>query len=216
MELNEFGVTVIGNVVREEYIRLLAKHTGIEEEKLFKYAENNPIHHFMEYPESIDITSDQMEKLIDLRRWRQLFDSVNRFENKNVIRGPQDIMHYCSDLSNEQKEHFLLIILNTKNEIIKKITVSIGNLNSSIVHPREVFKEAIKYSAASVILVHNHPSGITKPSNTDIQVTKRLAEGGELLGIRVLDHIVIGKNGYTSMKEENLISDPGLCFEKAR
>ena len=85
------------------------------------------------------------------------------------------------------------------------VTVSIGNLNSSIVHPREVFAEAIKKSSASMILVHNHPSGDTKPSREDINITERLVEAGDIMGIKVLDHIIIGDGSYLSFKEENII-----------
>jgi len=104
-----------------------------------------------------------------------------------------------------KKEYFKLIMLNTKNIIISVKDISIGNLNSSIVHPREVFIEAIKLSSASVILCHNHPSGDPTPSKEDILITKRLKECGTLLGIEVLDHIIIGNEAYISLKEKGII-----------
>lgn len=104
-----------------------------------------------------------------------------------------------------KKEYFKTIILDTKNQIISIENISIGNLNQSIVHPREVFNLAIKKSANSVILVHNHPSGDPTPSLEDVNVTNRLVEAGNILGIKVLDHIVIGDNKYISFKEKNLI-----------
>jgi len=103
------------------------------------------------------------------------------------------------------KEHFKVVLLNTKNQIISIEEISVGNLNSSIVHPREVFNIAIKRSANSIILVHNHPSGDSTPSNEDINVTHRLIEAGEIIGIKVLDHIIIGDNNYVSLKQKNII-----------
>lgn len=103
------------------------------------------------------------------------------------------------------KEHFNIAILDTKNQILSIENISIGTLNASIVHPRDVFKAAIKRNANSIILIHNHPSGDTKPSNEDINITNRLADAGSLLGIRVLDHIIIGDNTFISFKEKNLI-----------
>jgi DNA repair protein RadC len=107
-------------------------------------------------------------------------------------------------LKGKKKEHFVLLSLDTRNHLINKQTISIGSLDSSIVHPREVFKEALIASAASVIFIHNHPSGDPSPSEDDITLTKRLAESGKILGIAVLDHIIICDNAYISMKARNL------------
>ena len=104
-----------------------------------------------------------------------------------------------------KKEIFKVILLNTKNEIITNIDVSIGTLNSSLVHPREVFIEAIKRSANKIILMHNHPSGSIEPSNEDKKITKRLISCGELIGIEVMDHIINGDGVYFSFKENRII-----------
>ncbi|MBU5440031.1 DNA repair protein RadC [Tissierella sp. MSJ-40] len=104
-----------------------------------------------------------------------------------------------------KKEHFKIAILDTKNQVIVIENISIGNLNASIVHPREVFNVAIKRSGNSMILIHNHPSGDPSPSNEDINITNRLIEAGNIVGIKVLDHIIIGDNRYISFKEKNLI-----------
>lgn len=103
------------------------------------------------------------------------------------------------------KEHFRIAILDTKNQILSIENISIGTLNASIVHPRDVFKIAIKRNANSIILIHNHPSGDTTPSNEDINITNRLIDAGNLVGIKVLDHIIIGDNKYLSFKEKNYI-----------
>ncbi|WP_227767645.1 RadC family protein [Zhaonella formicivorans] len=103
------------------------------------------------------------------------------------------------------REHFRAILLNTKNHVLGTETISIGSLNSSIVHPRELFKQAIKKSAAALILAHNHPSGDPTPSREDVEVTKRLLEAGKIIGIEILDHLVIGNGIYVSFKERGLI-----------
>jgi DNA repair protein RadC len=104
-----------------------------------------------------------------------------------------------------KKEIFRVVFLDTKNRIIDYEDISVGSLNASIVHPREVFNRAVKKSAAGVILIHNHPSGNPAPSGEDIAITKRLVQSGELLGINVLDHVIIGMGKFCSMREENFI-----------
>lgn len=110
-----------------------------------------------------------------------------------------------SKLSGKKKEHFYVLCLNTRGRVNDTRQVSIGNLDSSLVHPREVFKDAISTYASTVIFVHNHPSGDLEPSAEDIHLTKRLVEAGELLGIPVIDHIIVSDRGYTSLKSRNLI-----------
>ena len=103
------------------------------------------------------------------------------------------------------REYFKAVNLNVKNMVLAVDTISMGSLTSSIVHPRELFKAAIKRSAFSLVLVHNHPSGLPDPSTEDIEVTKRLVDAGKLLGIEVLDHVIIGHNPYVSLKERGVI-----------
>lgn len=128
------------------------------------------------------------------------------FKDTHFIKCPEDIVNLLqSQMRFLDREHFREILLNRKNGILAIETISIGGLSSSLVHPREVFKPAIKKSAASIILVHNHPSGDPSPSNEDIEITKRLAESGTLLGIEILDHIIIGDGRWTSLKSLGLI-----------
>lgn len=127
-------------------------------------------------------------------------------EERPVIRCPEDVCTLVmEDLRDRDREYFQALLLNTKNQVLARETISIGTLNSSMVHPRELFKMAIRRSAASLILVHNHPSGDPTPSREDISLTKRLIEAGEIIGIDVLDHIVIGDNRFTSLKSKGLI-----------
>ncbi|MEA3424351.1 MAG: DNA repair protein RadC [Bacillota bacterium] len=132
--------------------------------------------------------------------------NMDEFLIKEKILSPADIYNFLGrDMKHFKKEVFRTVFLDTKNRVIDYEDISIGSLNTSIVHPREVFNRAIKKSAAGVVLMHNHPSGNPNPSNEDISITKRLSKAGDLLGIKVLDHVIIGIGKYFSMKEENLI-----------
>lgn len=127
-------------------------------------------------------------------------------EPKRKICSPKDVYTLMYPKMREQKkEKFITLCLDTKNQILKEEVISIGSLNASIVHPREVFKSALMESSASVIMVHNHPSGDPSPSREDIMVTEKMVEGGKLLGIDVLDHIIIGDGRYVSLKDEGFV-----------
>lgn len=126
--------------------------------------------------------------------------------DRYVIRSPEDGANYVmNDMRFLSQEHFVCLYLNTKNQVLHKQTIFIGSLNASIVHPREVFREALKRSAASIICLHNHPSGDPAPSREDIEVTKRLVECGKMIGIDVLDHLIIGENKFVSLKEKGYL-----------
>ena len=125
---------------------------------------------------------------------------------KVVIRCSSDVSRLLmEEMRYLKKEVFKTILVNTKNQLIKLINVSIGSLNASIVHPREVFSEAVKAGASAVLFVHNHPSGDPDPSMEDIETTRKLVDAGNILGIKVLDHIIIGDGIYTSLKEKGLV-----------
>lgn len=128
------------------------------------------------------------------------------YTDRYVIRSPEDGANYVmNDMRFLSQEHFVCLYLNTKNQVLHKQTIFIGSLNASIVHPREVFREALKRSAASIICLHNHPSGDPAPSREDIEVTKRLVECGKMIGIDVLDHLIIGENKFFSLKEKGYL-----------
>lgn len=123
-------------------------------------------------------------------------------QNGKQIKSAKDVYEYCSPkLVGLDKEHFMILHLDSKNKVIKDEIVSVGTLNSSLIHPREVFKSAIKESANSVILVHNHPSGAPEPSIEDVKITDVLFKSGELFSIKVLDHVIVGSEGYYSFNE---------------
>ena len=142
---------------------------------------------------------------------RAVFELVSRIEDyhdsekREVVKTPEDVVAQVrSRLKSKKKEYFLALLLDTRNQLIRVAEISVGSLDSSIVHPREVFKEAISASAASVIFAHNHPSGDPEASEDDISLTKRLAEAGEIMGIDVLDHVIIGDRKYLSLKREGM------------
>ena len=126
--------------------------------------------------------------------------------NRVTIKSPVEVSSLVmEEMRHLKKEVFKIILLNTKNHIIKYLNVSVGSLNSSIVHPREVFSEAVKTGCSGMLLVHNHPSGDPEPSREDIETTHRLVNAGNILGIKVLDHVVIGDGKYISFKEQGLM-----------
>lgn len=123
-----------------------------------------------------------------------------------VIRSPEDGADYVmEEMRTLNQEHFVCLFLNTKNQVIHQQTIFIGSLNAAIVHPREIYREAVKRSAASIIVAHNHPSGDPAPSQEDINVTRRLVECGKMIGIELLDHLVIGDRKFVSLKEKGYV-----------
>ena len=119
---------------------------------------------------------------------------------------PQDIVNYfVEDMRHREQELVFVMLLNTKGALIKDIMISQGTVNTSVVSPREIFIEAVKYHAVSLVMVHNHPSGDPSPSREDLSITRRVKEAGDLIGIRLLDHIIIGDNSYISLKERGIV-----------
>jgi DNA repair protein RadC len=131
--------------------------------------------------------------------------AAERPERVASIRGPEDVLAEVRDLVRARREHFVVLLLNARHELQVRETVSIGSLNASIVHPREVFLPAILHSAASVVLVHNHPSGDPEPSDEDLSITRRLVEVGDLVGIGVLDHVIVAARGTVSFRSRRLL-----------
>ena len=134
------------------------------------------------------------------------FELARRYIKESIkITDVKDVLPLLNDIAGKQQEYFVCISLNGANEVIEKRIVTVGLLDKSQVHPREVFADVITDRAASVILSHNHPSGELKPSNSDLKIHEQLVEAGKILGIKVLDHIIISKKGYFSFQEEGLI-----------
>src|SRR5690625_5264213 len=139
---------------------------------------------------------------IELGRRIQQYKPAERY----TIRSPEDGADYVmEDMRGLRQAHLVVLFLNTKNQIIHRQPIFVGSLNASIVHPREIFREAVRRSAASIICAHNHPSGDPAPSQEDIHVTRRLVEAGKIMGIELLDHLVIGHHSFVSLKEKGYL-----------
>lgn len=136
---------------------------------------------------------------------RRILSQTKWFSTKKIT-SPSDIAEiFIPLLRDEVKEQFLVVCLSSANKIIRYEKISVGNLNSSIVHPREIFKVAIENNSASIILIHNHPSENTEPSSEDIAITKKLVEAGKMMDIPIFDHLIIAGNSYTSLIERRLM-----------
>lgn len=143
----------------------------------------------------------QIKSAFELARRRDDYDYA-----KVSVKSHQDVVKLVKEkLKDKKKEHFLILCLDTKNNLIKIGNISTGTLDANLVHPREVFKEAIQSLASSIILVHNHPSGNPEPSDADIDITRRILETGKIIGIDVLDHIIIADNKSLSFKEKGIL-----------
>ena len=145
-------------------------------------------------------------KRIEIVSLKMIRENSIMYSNR-TISTPSEAVNLLRYLLEEcDREKMLVCCLNTKNEPTNISVVSVGSLNSSIVHPREVFKTAIISNSASIIIAHNHPSGNSKPSKEDMSITERIKQAGKIIGIQMIDHIIIGENGeYTSLKEEGII-----------
>lgn len=183
-------------------------------EKVDSYVVNELFSRYPSIQELLDVTEEELLQIkgIGKVKSKQIIAALqlarmnpSPVEQRFTIRSPEDAYDYLKDMQYLNQEHFVVLGLNTKNEIIFRETVFIGSLNASIVHPRETFKHLIRRSCASAIVAHNHPSGQTSPSQEDITVTKRLADTGKMVGIEILDHLIIGHETYVSLKEKGYL-----------
>ena len=126
-------------------------------------------------------------------------------KKSELILSPQDVWTEMKDLRDSKKEHFVIFYLDTKNQEITQEIISIGTLNASLVHPREVFEPAVRNLASQIIVAHNHPSGDNTPSQEDLNITQKLVESGKILGIEVIDHVIVSKNDFFSFRDNKLI-----------
>ena len=169
----------------------------------------------LSYPEMSSVKGIGLAKFAQIKAALEIGKRLLRETNssKKKIHNALDLVNYYGPCMRDlKKEKFKVIMLDVKNKIIKDIDISVGSLTESIVHPREVLKEIIKESAASVIFLHNHPSGESNPSKNDIDVTERLVSACELVGVKVLDHIILGEDDYFSFAQEGLLKKVGVDF----
>ncbi|EEL49111.1 RadC family protein [Bacillus cereus] len=202
------------NLSNRELLAVLLR-TGSKEESVLTLADRI-LYHFDGLRMLKDATIEEMTSIhgVGIAKASQLISAFElgrrmvrlEYQNRYSIRSPEDCARYMmEEMRFLQQEHFVCLYLNTKNQVMHRQTVFIGSLNASIVHPREVFKEAFRRAAASIICLHNHPSGDPTPSREDIEVTKRLVNCGRIIGIEILDHIIIGDHKFVSLKEKGHI-----------
>jgi DNA repair protein RadC len=186
---------------KHDNVIVLAQKILREDGKGLRNIAEGTLDKFKKYCGISDVKASQLMALAELSK------RISAFKNEKIkISSPNDAaVVMMEEMRYYKKEYFKIILLDTKNNIIKVSEISIGSLNSSIVHPREVFQEAIINSSYSIILVHNHPSGEAEPSQEDISLTNRLVECGKIIGIKVIDHIIIGDGNFCSFKEEGYI-----------
>lgn len=209
--LSQFGPEMLTN---KEILAILLR-TGLKGENVLDLAERllmeagglaglarMDVHDLIQLHGLGKAKASELKAALELGRRSVSADPTTR----PVINSPQDIAHLVmEEMRYLDREHFRIVSLSTKNHVLGISSISIGSLNSSLVHPRECFKEAIRRNSNAIILLHNHPSGDPSPSREDIDVTRRLADGGQILGIEVLDHVIIGDNRYISLKERGIL-----------
>lgn len=202
------GATSLSN---QELIAILLR-TGTRQESVLHLA-NRVLHHFEQIQQMKDASIEELTSINGIGQAKavQILAAVElgrRLSSKQTdvkftIRSPKDAASYLmADMTSLKQEHFVVLFLNIKNQVLHRQTIFVGSLNASIVHPREIFREAVRRSAASIVCAHNHPSGNPAPSPEDIAVTKRLMEAGSIVGIELLDHLIIGDHQFISLNEK--------------
>ena len=161
----------------------------------------------LNYQDLIKIKGVDSAKACTILAAAELVERALKVRNESlpIVQSVKDVVMQVSYLREKTREHLMAIYLNARNELLYRKHIFTGTLNASLIHPREIFQEALSQNAASVILVHNHPSGDPEPSQDDLEITKRLTEAGKIMGIDILDHIIITKTKIFSFKEKNLI-----------
>ena len=188
--------------------------SGTKKSSSFEIANNVLSHYHFNHLEDLSLPELNREfgdEILAMRIYAmfEMFRRTNRLKkggHKVKIKNAKDVYDIFSDrLKDRKKEEFFVLLLDTKNTVIGEHQISVGTLNASLIHPREVFSDAIRDRAAGIILIHNHPSGDVEPSEQDILTTKRLNESGEILGIKLLDHIIISSRGYVSLARLGIV-----------
>ncbi len=198
---SELIAVILRTGSKDENVVMLAQRILNEDGRGLRNIAEGTLDKFKSFKGISDVKASQLMALAELSKRI----STLKLEKIKISSPGDAAMFLMEEMRYYKKEYFKIILLDTKNNIKKISEISVGSLNSSIVHPREVFSEAVANSASSVILVHNHPSGESEPSREDISLTNRLDECGKILGIKILDHIIIGDGVFYSFKEEGLL-----------
>ncbi len=206
-KLIKYGVETLSNT---ELLAILLR-SGRKGENVIDLA-NRILKHFgaqnlphLSYNEIKEISGIGPAKACEIIACFELGKRLLKSKKVCLYMKPEDVWEELKDIRNLKKEHFIVFYLDVRNQEIKREIISIGSLNASLVHPREVFDPAIRNSAAQIIIAHNHPSDNPEPSDDDLVITKRLVEAGKILGIEIIDHIIVAKSRFYSFKENGLI-----------
>ena len=193
-------------MLNEKLIESLSKFTKISEKKLEEYLSSNDLTTLFEHPETIRPTQNQLENLKNLTKLGNFYNRVSNYQDYKFEK-TTDMVDYLDSqfFSKFDKEYFITAFLDDENKLLGTETISIGTVNASIVHPRDVFKQALQYNAKKLVLSHNHPSGSPQPSKEDLRITARLETVAQMFNMQVVDHIIVGKNDYYSFKKEGHI-----------
>lgn len=197
LSTKELLAVVLGTGTKKEDVMAMAERIIKEYGERSLVSMTNP----QKISEDLDIPLIKAMQIVACGELGRRFFSRSQ-SGLTVIRLPEEVYEYTKDMRDLPREHLRGIYLDTHNRVIHDEVISIGTINSNIVHPREVFKPAIAYNAAAVILVHNHPSGIATPSLSDIEITKQIIQAGKIVGINLLDHVVVTKDGFISIEAE--------------
>ncbi len=201
------------SALKDHELLAILLRTGTKHKNVLQLAESI----IRQYPPEvlIQISFKELKQIdgVDISKASSLiaaFEFTSRAFSKNkdrstCIESPEDAVRELGNIRNLKKEHFVVLFLNARNQLIQKETISIGTLNASLVHPREVFEPAIRSNAAALIVAHNHPSGDTNPSEADIRITSQLVDAGGILGIELVDHLIVTSTHFVSLKAEGYI-----------
>lgn len=194
---------------------LLSKYTGINKVKIDSYLKNNPINNIIEHPAALGLSSIQIKKIEELKELRSLYNNLKTCDAKKYIvnsssKAGEYFKQYFRDLND--KERFVCAFLDSQNSIIATKVMNVGTVTEAPVYPREIVKEALSHDANTVILSHQHPGGSITPSSADLQVTKLITSALETVNIRVMDHIIVGGDKYTSLAEKGIINEIGPTY----
>lgn len=192
----------------EKFIKNFSEFTKISEGRLENYLKNNDTKTLLEHFETIEPTENQLKNFKDLKRLSNVYAQLLKYKEYKFDKSTDAVNYLRNEYENLfDKERVISIFLDKENKLLGKDEISVGTINSSIVHPRDVFKKAIQYNADKIILSHNHPSGYAKKSDEDLIITEKLEKAGNLFNIQILDHIIITKNDYYSFAEDGYLSN---------
>ncbi|NLD47141.1 MAG: DNA repair protein [Clostridiaceae bacterium] len=203
---------------KRRFSELLSKFTGINETNIIDYLKENTVKSLIENPTVIKTTQDQIQKLSELKELRNITDNLKKHDKHYTLRASNESQEYFQDYMKDfhDKEQFVCSFLDSGNRVISTKVMSRGTVNESPVFPREIVKEAILKNARSVILAHNHPGGSLRPSQADLNITRKMVEALYAVDVKCIDHIIVAGNKSVSLAEMGEVPEPTKCNSTVR